>query len=144
MSRNLEFFDTNLLIAATIHEHIHHHAAMTRLVKLAATGGACSAHTLAEAYNNLTKFGKGYGRSPADTLMVLQYVRDTFPLVTLTPRETVSAIEGVVKLGLSGGIVYDALLMACARKIDASAIYTHNVKHFRRVAPDLADLILEP
>ena len=144
MSLDPEFFDTNLLIAATVHEHIHHRASNARLAKLAAGNGACSAHSLAETYNNLTRPSRGYGRTPGDTLRVIEYVRDSFALVTLTPREVVKAIEGVARLGLRGGMVYDALLMACARKIGAVAIYTFNVKHFRRVAPDLADRIFEP
>jgi predicted nucleic acid-binding protein len=45
---------------------------------------------------------------------------------------------------LSGGIIYDALLIACARKIDAERIYTWNVRHFQMVAPDLAERIVEP
>jgi len=144
MSPKLEFFDTNVLIAATVYEHIHHAACIARLAQLAAGRGACSTHSLAEAYNNLTRHSKGYGRSPADTLRVLEYVHNTFTLVTLTPREMLRTIEGATQLGLRGAIIYDALLVACARKVGATAIYTNNVKQFRQVAPDLANRILEP
>jgi hypothetical protein len=34
--------------------------------------------------------------------------------------------------------------MACARKVEPKWIFTHNHKHFRRVAPDLASRIVEP
>jgi hypothetical protein len=34
--------------------------------------------------------------------------------------------------------------MACARKVNAEHIYTWNEKHFRMVAPDLADRIVTP
>jgi hypothetical protein len=47
-------------------------------------------------------------------------------------------------LKLPGGIIYDALLMACARKVNSERIYTWNEKHFRMVAPDLADRIVTP
>jgi predicted nucleic acid-binding protein len=47
-------------------------------------------------------------------------------------------------MGLAGGIVFDALLLACARKVDAERIYTWNVRHFRMVAPDLAERIVTP
>ncbi len=46
--------------------------------------------------------------------------------------------------GFVGPLIYDALLLACARKINARSIYTSNVKHFRRIAPDLASRIVEP
>jgi predicted nucleic acid-binding protein len=141
---DLDFFDTNVLIAATVREHVHYAAANARLAKLASSGGACSAHTLAEAYTNLTRLSGGYGRAPQDALVVLEYVQRTFTLVTLTPRETMKAIESLAGLGLPGAIDYDALLIACARKVNACWIYTSNVKHFRRVAPDLASRIVEP
>ncbi len=65
-------------------------------------------------------------------------------MVSLTPTEYLAAIQGLGKLGHSGGMVYDALLLACARKAKASRIYTLNQKHFRLVAPDLATRIHEP
>ncbi len=139
-----EFFDTNLLIAATVYEHPHHAASNARLARLASGNGVCSTHTLAEAYTNLTRHSKGYGREPASVLHILEYIQQTFTLITLTPREMIKTIASVSALGLRGPIVYDALLMACARKVDAVAIYTWNVKHLRDVAPDLASRIREP
>jgi predicted nucleic acid-binding protein len=41
-------------------------------------------------------------------------------------------------------MIFDALLLACARKSHAERIYTWNEKHFRMVAPDLADRITNP
>jgi predicted nucleic acid-binding protein len=144
MSQQLDFFDTNMLVAATLPFHVHHAAANKRLAQLQRNGGACSTHTLAEAYTNLTRVSKGYGIAPSDALHVLRYVQDTFTLVTLTPREYVHAIDSVAKQNLRGAIVYDALLIACARKIKARYIYTYNIKHFREVAQDLASIIVEP
>jgi predicted nucleic acid-binding protein len=53
-------------------------------------------------------------------------------------------VHRTAALKLSGGIIYDALLMSCARKADAERIYTWNERHFRLVAPDLADRIVTP
>jgi predicted nucleic acid-binding protein len=75
---------------------------------------------------------------------MIEQASKTFKIVSLTPAEYVRTIETAALLGLSGPIIYDALLMACARKIDARKIYTQNVKHFRQVAPDLASRIVEP
>ena len=54
------------------------------------------------------------------------------------------AIEQAAGLSLTGPIIYDALILACARKIKAAVIYTQNVRHFRQAAPDLAHIIREP
>jgi AbrB family looped-hinge helix DNA binding protein len=48
------------------------------------------------------------------------------------------------KKKLPGTMIYDSLLLACARKISADVIYTFNIKHFIRAAPDLADPIQTP
>jgi hypothetical protein len=39
---------------------------------------------------------------------------------------------------------HDALLLACARMVQAEWIYTWNVKHFQMVAPDPAERIVTP
>jgi len=41
-------------------------------------------------------------------------------------------------------MIYDALLLACARKCGADVIYTFNTDHFVRIAPDLAERIQAP
>ncbi len=41
-------------------------------------------------------------------------------------------------------MIYDALILACARKVNATRIYTLDIKHSRRIAPDLAARIVEP
>jgi len=144
MTGELDFFDTNVLVAASVREHPHHPASIARLAQYEAGGGACAAHTLAEVYSNLTRFPKGYSVAPLDALRILSHIHETFHIVALTPRETLLTIEACAELDLRGAIVYDALLVACARKIKARHIYTHNIKHFRVVAPDLASIIVEP
>ena len=44
----------------------------------------------------------------------------------------------------AGGLVYDALLLRCALKSRAEAIYTWNTKHFRRLSPESAARIRTP
>jgi predicted nucleic acid-binding protein len=139
----LDLFDTNVLVAATMSNHLHHKASNARLAQLANGRGACAAHTLAETYTTLTRTSR-YGIPPSDAARIVDQASKTFKIVSLTPAEYVPTIEAAALLGLAGPIIYDALLMACARKIRAGSICTHNVKHFRLVAPDLASLIVEP
>jgi hypothetical protein len=41
-------------------------------------------------------------------------------------------------------MIYDALLIVCARKWSAGRIVTWNLRHFRALASDIADRIIEP
>ena len=77
-------------------------------------------------------------------MLVVDEFRRKFRCVELTADEVLQTARGLAGLGLSGGIIYDALLLACARKVNADRIYTWNVQHFQMVAPDLAERILEP
>ena len=81
---------------------------------------------------------------PAQCVLAIDRIVDRFQTVTLTTSEYLSTIRRVSDLGLPGGIVYDALLLARARKCKADVIYTFNERHFTRVAPDLADRIRTP
>ena len=65
-------------------------------------------------------------------------------IISLDAREYLEAIDSISARGLAGGIVYDALLLACARKVKADRIYTWNLRHFRAIAPDLAERIVTP
>ena len=144
MDTGIEFFDSNILIATSVARHIHHAQSMSRLASIPKGLGACAAHSLAETYNTLTKAAEGFRVPSQDAAAILQRAYDSYILVHLEPKETMLAIHTASRLDLTGPIIYDALILACARKVDASVIYTFNVRHFRRVAPDLASRIREP
>lgn len=71
-------------------------------------------------------------------------IRKHFQLVPITPDMYVRAVEVCTARGLTGGKVYDALLIECARHANVDRIYTFNLGDFRRLAPDLAELIVAP
>jgi predicted nucleic acid-binding protein len=105
---------------------------------------SCAAHTLAELYASLTGMRPPHRVRPEQAALVLDHFRTTLDCVTLTGDEVFEAIRHAAALKLPGEIVYDALLLACARKVQAKQIYTWNVRHFQMVAPDLADRIVTP
>jgi predicted nucleic acid-binding protein len=72
-------------------------------------------------------------------LLFVQEVRARLSLVSLRDGECFDTIRRTADKGLSGGKVYDALLLRRAEKCGAERIYTWNLSHFRRIAPDLAD-----
>ncbi len=140
----MDFFDSNVLIAALVEKHEHHARCRVRLEKLKGGLASCSAHSLAESFNTLTSHRRGYGLDPGEAAGILNDVASSFKLVTLSQREVLRTIEDTALLGLAGAIIYDALIVACARKVDARRIYAMNVKYFRQVAPDLTAHIVEP
>ncbi len=100
---------------------------------------------MAEAYSTLTNFPKGYNIPPEIAFQIIEEVGTTFSLVTLTAKESMHALKAAAGHGLVGAIIYDALLMACARKARGKMdIIRTTISIFSRVAPDLASRIVEP
>lgn len=138
------FLDTSVLIAAVRTADLRH-AASGKLVRACRPeNAACAAHTLAEVYASLSGMRPPNRFRPAQAMQLLDEFRRKFRCVELTADEVLETARRLAGLGLSGGIIYDALLLACARKVNADRIYTWNVRHFQMVAPDLAGRILEP
>jgi len=80
----------------------------------------------------------------AAALTLVEQTRSRMKIVALDEVEYIAVVRESARAGRMGGIIFDALLVACARKANAETIYTWNARHFRLVAPDLAGRILEP
>jgi predicted nucleic acid-binding protein len=138
------FFDTSVLVAAVREADSRHEASRRLLMQFAPQEASCAAHTLAELYASLTGMRPPHRVRPEQATLVLDQFRATLDCVALTADEFFQAVQRTAALKLPGGIIYDALLLACARKIQAERIYTWNARHFQMVAPDLADRIVTP
>lgn len=138
------FLDTSVLIAAVRTADLRHSASGKLLRTCSAENAACAAHTLAEVYASLTGMRPPNRFRPTQAMQLLDEFRRKFRCVELTADEVLETARRVAALGLPGGIIYDALLMSCARKANADRIYTWNVRHFQMVAPDLAERIVTP
>jgi predicted nucleic acid-binding protein len=77
-------------------------------------------------------------------MQFLESMQQHAKVIALDSDEYFEAIDGMSRRGLSGVVIYDALILACARKARAERIYTWNLRHFRMVAPDLAAKIVTP
>jgi predicted nucleic acid-binding protein len=64
--------------------------------------------------------------------------------IVLQQNDYLKIVRDLADRCLASGQIYDALLLACARKAKAEKIYTWNLKHFRQLAPDLANRIRTP
>ncbi|MES2391815.1 MAG: PIN domain-containing protein [Acidobacteriota bacterium] len=140
----MNFFDTSVIIAAA-QTTSDRYAASSRLIDDASRrNAACSLHSLAEIYAVLSGMPRPY-RLPQDAaLQIVEQTREIMQIITLTEKEYATTIASLGNTGLIGGIVYDALLMQCARKANAKHIYSWNARHFKLVAPDLASIISTP
>lgn len=138
------FLDTSVLIAASDVADARHARSFSLLATAQPATTACGVHSLAEAYSVLSRLPGGKARRPEYASFLVDQILTRLAVYSLSPEEYSETIRKAASKSLAGGIIFDALLLACARKSQAESIYTWNEKHFRMVAPDLADRILTP
>ena len=141
------FCDTSVLVAGCVRQHPHFNRA--RPVLEAASAGKdayfISAHSVAEVWSVLTRLPVLPRINQSEARLILETnVMKYFRLISATPEMYVKAVAACVECGAKGGAVYDALLLECARVADSDRIYTFNIRGFRRLSPDLGDLICAP
>ena len=138
------FLDTSVLVAIAQVDHVHHAPSRKLWNGCAAKETAVSTHTLAEFYSSVTSMPPGVRLSGRDAMLALETFLRRIAPIALAASETIETLKSCAAAGLTGGTIYDALHVACARKVNAERIYTWNVRHFQIVAPDLAERIVAP
>jgi predicted nucleic acid-binding protein len=139
-----EFFDTSVLVASFWRGHRDHEASLRRLAAANKKKSVCALHTLAEVYASMTALPVKDVIQPDQALLFVQEVRDRLSVITLNESEYYETIQQAGEGGFSSGRIYDALLLACAAKAKAEAIYTWNVKHFKAIDPKQAHKVQTP
>jgi predicted nucleic acid-binding protein len=142
------FFDTNVLIAAAVRQHPHFARAdaVLRRCMDGEDDGLVHTHSLFEFHSAITQLPKGLAVPPALVAEVLErgilkYVR----LVALPAKEAATIQRRAGDRGLIGGIVYDFLHLAVARREGAERFYTFNTAHFVKLTdPDFRLPIVAP
>lgn len=141
------FCDTSVLVAGCIRQHPHHARSANILTDIAEkrVEGFCGAHSLGEAFSALTNMPLQPRVTPTEAeVLIRNNIQNAFKLVTARAGFYAKAIHVCAAIGVFGGAVYDALLIECARSVQADRIYTFNHAHFLRLAPDWADRIMAP
>ena len=132
------------MIAAFLESNARHAECRALLLRMHPEMAACGAHSQAEFYSVLTRLPSRLRLRPEQAWLLLEEVHKRVTPVALTAPEYFRALKNIAQAGTPGGQVYDALLLACARKYDPDRVYTLNTRHFSALAPDLADRIVTP
>ena len=134
-----------MLVAALDTGHPHFQPCIDLLGSLQQGKAYCALHSYAEAYAVLSgKPGRPRLR-PIDVDAIVERLDRVFTPVALTRREFRDVIRTSATAGVSGGRLYDALILECAIKSGAQAIYTLNDRDFLALAPpDVRSRIRRP
>lgn len=141
------FFDTSVLVAALLEAHPRHAEAASwlRRAKAGEIEFLTASHCLAELYSILSALPARPRLSPADAWRLVQEnVAAAARLIALSPADYSKTIKRASEMGLSGGIIYDALIVRAAEKADAERLLTLNEADFRRVWPEGESILLAP
>lgn len=138
------FYDTSVLVAAVQRIHPNHAESLKALSLASKRDAACGAHTVAETFSVLTRMPPPHRVPPEAAWVFLGQIRERLTIITLDEEDYFATMEQTVAAKRAGALIFDALLLQCARKANAERIYTWNARHFRAIAPDLAGRIAEP
>jgi predicted nucleic acid-binding protein len=132
------------MVAAFWGDHKDHAASLRVFVEANRDTGTCGIHSLAEVYATMTALPVRPLLAPEQVFLFVEQIVERLSPVALDSADYLQTIRELSERQFSSGQVCDALLLSCARKSNAEIIYTWNLKHFRRIAPDLADRIQTP
>jgi predicted nucleic acid-binding protein len=139
--------DTSVLIAAMVESHPGHERAFPwlRQAKQKRIELFVSNHTLAELYAVLTTLPVHPRLSP-DTArrLIREDIESVAVIIDLRAADYRRVLDDMSALGLSGGVIYDALGARAARKAEVDRLITFNVADFRRVWPDAGGIVQAP
>ena len=140
-------FDTSVLVAAIVEAHPMHTSALPLLqrAKTEKVTFFVASHTLAELYAVLTTLPlKPKISSETAWRLIHDNVETAARLISLSPSEYRATIKQMSELGLTGGIIYYALIVKAAKKSKVERLITFNSEDFIRVWPDGESFIYTP
>jgi predicted nucleic acid-binding protein len=132
------FFDTSVLVTALVTELPNHERALDCLVKYSRKkGDACTTtHVLAETYACLTSLPVKKRISPMDAKSLIEEsLVKNLEILPIASQTYLSSIRRVSNMGMTSGIIYDALHLEMAESYGCTELLTYNLKDFRRLDP---------
>lgn len=131
--------DTSVLVAALVGQHPRHARSLACLLEARRQreGLWVSAHSLAELYAVLTRFPV---RPPITPGVARRLVQENLlrgaHVIDLEAADYGAVGDRMADHALTGGAVYDALIVQAALKAGVDRLRTWNAADFRRVWPD--------
>ncbi len=138
-------FDTSVLVASFVASHPQHKNAMEWIKKVTKKEITflVASHTLAECYSVLTRLPLTPKISPSIAYhLVSENISKLGKVISLDGPQYLKLLHELSKLGLSGGIVYDAIILKCAQKAKANKLLTLKARDFIRLCPEDESYIL--
>ena len=130
------FFDTSVLLAIYYGDHPRHEMSLEAFLSFDKKQAACAAHSAAELYATMTRLPVRPRIGSDQALLFIESLQKRLTLISLDSAEYLDMLSEISAKQLIGGIVYDALVAACARKAKASVLYTWNLRDFERLKFD--------
>jgi predicted nucleic acid-binding protein len=132
------FFDTSVLVAASVRQHPHFARADARLRDCIAgkDTGLVHSHSLLEFHSALTQLPKGLAVPPEEVTVIL--TEGILPYVeckALSRTKVAEAQRLAAEAGLIGGVIYDFYHLIAAREMKAEVVWTFNLRHFETIVP---------
>jgi len=140
-------FDTSIIVAALVESHPMHQRVFPWFKQAKANEFELivASHTIAELYAVLSTLPIKPRISPIIAWKLIhENIEATGKIVSLTPAEYISVIKQLSRLGMAGGITYDALIAKVAKKTKVERLLTLNTNHFKRVWPEGEKVIIAP
>ncbi len=132
-------FDTSVLLAAIVEPHPLHQTAFLWLkrARWQEFDMLVASHTLAELYAVLTTLPISPRITPGSAShLIHSNIENIAKIVSLSASDYFVLIKRMANLGLSGGVMYDALITRAAEKSGADKVLTFNLDDFKRVWPE--------
>jgi predicted nucleic acid-binding protein len=136
MGQRRGLIDTNVLVAVSHADHIHHEESKSMVGRIGTARQVISLHSLSEFYNIATRpFPRGLGSAPATVMRMLAAFEAQHDILSLTPDQHIDAIRHYAASGGIGPRLYDYLIGYVAVVHAIPSIITWNVKHMAPLFP---------
>jgi predicted nucleic acid-binding protein len=139
--------DTSVLVAGLVAAHPMHARALPWLqeAKRGEIALSVAAHTIAELYSVLTTLPVHPRIAPSVARQLIRAsVESSATFVALSHADYRAVVNELSERGLSGGVVYDALIARAAEKARAEQLVTLDPDDFRRAWPSVKEIVVLP
>ena len=140
-------FDTSVLVAALVQPHPLHYRALSwfRKARAGEFELIVSSHTIAELYAVLSTLPVSPRITPGLAWQLIhENVEPVASVISLSSSDYFATIKRMSDLGISGGAVYDALIVKTVQKSAVDRMLTLNLNDFKRIWPEGEKRIAAP